>query len=73
MTALEKDILNILTEDARISPKMIAAMLSTDEKSVNACISAMEKSGVLVKYTAIVNAEKTDDSLSPSKSHLSPK
>ena len=63
MTALEKDILDILTEDARISPKMIAAMLSTDEDSVNACISNMEKTGVLVKYTAIVNSEKADDSL----------
>ena len=63
MTALEKDILNVLTEDARIAPKKIAAMLSVDENSIKDCILAMEKSGVIVKYTAIVNAEKTDDSL----------
>ncbi len=63
MTALEKEILNILTEDARISPKKIAAMLSVDEEQVKACIDEMENSGLLVKYTAIVNSEKADDSL----------
>ena len=63
MTALEKDIINILTEDARISPKKIAAMLSVDEEQVKTCIQKMEKDGVLVKYTAIVNGEKADDSL----------
>ncbi|MBR2645992.1 MAG: Lrp/AsnC family transcriptional regulator [Clostridia bacterium] len=63
MTAFEKDILNILKEDARIAPKKIAAMLSTTEDEVKASIAALEKSGVLVKYTAIVNAEKEEDSL----------
>ncbi len=63
MTVLEKDILHILQEDARMSAKKIAAMLSVEEGQVSACISAMEKSGLLVKYTAIVNSEKADDSV----------
>lgn len=63
MTALERDILNVLSEDARISTKKIAAMLSVDEAQVKDCISALEKNGVLVKYTAIVNSEKAEDSL----------
>ena len=63
MTVLEKDILNILTEDARISADKIAAMLSLDAAQVKACIADMEKSGLLVKYTAIVNSEKADDAL----------
>lgn len=63
MTALEKDILNILADDARMSAKKIAAMLSVDEAQVKAAIEGMEKSGVLVKYTAIVNAEKADDAI----------
>lgn len=63
MTALERDILNILTDDARISAGKIAAMLSVEEAQVKACISDMEKSGVLVKYTAIVNSEKAEDAL----------
>ena len=61
MTALEKDVLNILTEDARISVAKIAAALSVEEAEVKACIADMEKRGLLVKYTAIVNSEKTED------------
>ena len=63
MTALERDIVNILQEDARISPKKIAAILSVDEAAVKACISEMEQNGVLVKYTAIVNSEKAEDAI----------
>ena len=63
MTALEKDILNILTEDARIPAKKIAAMLSVDEEAVKTSIADMENKGLLVKYTAIVNSEKADDAL----------
>ena len=63
MTALEKDILSILTEDARIPAKKIAAMLSVDEEQVKACIAEMENSGLLVKYTAIVNSEKAEGEL----------
>ena len=63
MTVLERDILNILSEDARIPAQKIAAMLSLDETQVKACIADMEKSGLLVKYTAIINSEKAEDSL----------
>lgn len=63
MTTLEKDILNILAEDARFSAKKIAAMLSKDENEVKDCISGMEKSGLLVKYTAIVNSEKAENAV----------
>ena len=61
MTAFEKELVNILTQDARISPKQIAAMLSSDEQTVKAAISKLETEGVIVKYTAILNDEKTDD------------
>lgn len=63
MTVLEKDILSILSNDARMSAKKIAAMLSVSEDEVSACIRAMEESGTIVKYTAIVNDEKADDSV----------
>ncbi len=61
MTAFEREVLNILTEDARISAGKIAAMLSVTEADVKACISGMEKSGLLVKYTAIINSEKAEE------------
>ena len=63
MTAFEREVLNILTEDARISAGKIAAMLSVSEEEVKACISGMEKSGLLVKYTAIINSEKTEEAV----------
>ncbi len=63
MTALERDILNVLTEDARVPAAKLAAMLSKDEEEVKACIADMEKRGLLVKYTAIVNSEKAEDPL----------
>ena len=63
MTALEKDVLDILTADARISPKKIAAMLSKNESEIRDVIKGMEESGLLVKYTAIVNSERADESI----------
>lgn len=63
MTALEKDILKLLTEDARFSAKKLAAMLSVDEALVKETISDLEKKGVIVKYSAIVNSEKAEDAL----------
>lgn len=63
MTTLEKNVLDILTTDARIPAKQIAAMYSATENEVLACIEKLEKDGVLVKYTAIINSEKTENSL----------
>ena len=63
MTVLERDILSILTEDARLSHKKIAAMLSVTEEEVTATVADLGKRGVLVKYSAIINSEKADDML----------
>jgi DNA-binding Lrp family transcriptional regulator len=63
MTALEKDIVNVLMQDARIAPSKIAAMLSVDETEVKLAIQKLEQEGVIVKYSAIVNAEKAEDCL----------
>ena len=63
MTTLEKEILQLLTNDARLSAKKISAMLSTDEETVKSAIRTMEEDGLIVKHTAIVNDEKANDSL----------
>ena len=63
MTALEKDILKLLTEDARLTSKKLAAMLSADEELVKNTIADLEKKGVIVRYSAIVNSEKAEDAL----------
>ena len=63
MTALEKGIVEILTDDARITTAKMAAMLGADEAQVKACVKDMEARGLLVKYTAIIDSEKADDDL----------
>ncbi len=63
MTVLEKEVLAILAEDARMPAEKIAAMLSLDESSVRNCIRGMEESGLLVKYTTIVNSELAEEVL----------
>ena len=63
MKNLEKNILEILKSDARLTAKQIAVSLGETENDVRICIDALEKSGAIVKYTAIVNGEKTDETL----------
>ena len=57
MKTLEKEILDILSEDARFTPKQIAAMLGAEESEIKAAVHSMEERGLLVKYTAIINSE----------------
>ena len=61
MKKSDKDIIALLCEDARLTPKQIAAALNADEKAVAKRISELEAEGVIVKYTAIVNTECFDD------------
>lgn len=61
MNKLQKDILALVAADSRLSAKQIAAMLATDEKTAAAEISALEESGVIVKYTAILNTDSLEE------------
>ena len=61
MEKLEKDILALLAEDSRLTAKKIAAMTGSDEKTVSAKIAALEDSGVIVKYTAILNNDSIEE------------
>ncbi|HEY8423845.1 MAG TPA: Lrp/AsnC family transcriptional regulator [Clostridia bacterium] len=58
MTKLEQDIIKILTDDSRRSPKEIAVMLGEEEQKVKDAIKSLEDRGVIVKYTAVINEEK---------------
>ena len=57
MTEIQNKIVALLKDDARISPDRIAVLLGTEEKTVAGEISKLEKSGVIVKYTALINEE----------------
>lgn len=61
MNKTEKEIVALLTEDSRITAAQIAAALSITEDEALSCVRSLEQRGVIVKYTAIVNADSVDE------------
>ena len=57
---MNTEILKLLEEDARLSPKQIATILGLDVKTVKDEIAAMEEDGVIVSYRTLVDWDKTD-------------
>ncbi|MBC7347512.1 MAG: Lrp/AsnC family transcriptional regulator [Clostridia bacterium] len=55
---MEKRILEILEEDARLTPEQVAAMLGKDPQEVAAAIRRLEEERVIVKYQTLINWEK---------------
>ena len=61
MNKLERDILDILSEDCRADAAKVAVMLGEEEEKVRAAIRNMERRGTIVKYTAIANLDEEED------------
>lgn len=61
MDEFRKSVLSLLNEDARYSAKEIGVMLGKGEKEVADVIKELENEGVIVKYTAVVNTERTGE------------
>ena len=57
-----EEILDLLKQNARLSVKDIAAMTKKSEEEVAAIIKKLEDDGVILKYAAIVNPEKSGES-----------
>lgn len=55
MEKIEKDVLEVLKSDSRLSPDKIAKAVGSDEKTVATAIARMEKSGVILGYTTLVD------------------
>ena len=53
-----QEILDLLQNDARLTAADIAAMTKKPVAEVKDIIAAMEKDGIILKYTAIVNQDK---------------
>lgn len=60
MNKLQNEILSIVKEDARTPVPQIAVMLGRAEAEVAAAIADMEKRGIILKYTAILNEDKLE-------------
>lgn len=57
MEKIKNDVINLLTENARYTFKEIAMILGVDEDTVCSVVSDLEKDGIIVKYSAILNTE----------------
>lgn len=53
-----QEILDLLQNDARLTAEDIAAMTKKSVAEVAAIIAQLEKDGVILKYTAVVNQDK---------------
>ncbi len=62
MKKLHEKILSVLCDDARMPLDTVAAMIGEEEAVVKAAVADMEQSGIIVKYTAIVNDERAGKS-----------
>ena len=57
MKDLKNQIIEILTENARYTNAQVADMIGVTEEDVINAVKQLEKDGVIVKYSAIVNTE----------------
>ena len=55
---MDKQILNILERDARVSPDKIAVMIGKPEAEVVAAIKKLEERGVIRLYKSVIDWEK---------------
>lgn len=57
---MDKNILKLLEDDARLSDKQLAIMLDRDENDIKKEIETLEKNGTIVGYKTMIDWEKTD-------------
>ena len=53
-------LLNLLANDATLTPKELALMLSKEEGDIKNMIRQLEKEGVILGYQAVIDWDKTD-------------
>ena len=59
LTQEEMKVLELLYEDARVTPERAAVMLGMREEDVRAAVDTLEQERVIVGYPALVNWDKT--------------
>ena len=61
MDSLKQKIIVLLQENARYTVAEIAVMTGASEADVKAAIAQLEDSGIIVKYSAIINTELLEE------------
>lgn len=57
MENVKKELINLLSENARYTDLQLAQMVGVDESTVKTLIKELEDDGIIVKYAAIINTE----------------
>ena len=60
MQNLQMQLLNLLQEDCRLPLEKLATMTGSTMEEVAACIDRMETDGVILRYSPVINWDKTD-------------
>jgi len=58
--SIEEQILDILSENSKITPIQIAEMIGVDLLAVERIIETLEQNKTIVKYSTLINWEKTE-------------
>ncbi|RCX17431.1 DNA-binding Lrp family transcriptional regulator [Fontibacillus phaseoli] len=61
LSELKLKVLELLKEDARRDPKLLATLLGVSSEEVATAITELEEDHVIVKYATVVNSSKLDD------------
>lgn len=61
LSDLKLKVLDLLREDARRDPKLLATLVGESEQKVAEAIAELEEDHVIVKYATVVNSSKLDD------------
>ncbi len=61
MENLKKNLIKLLGENARYTFLQLSKMTGEPEEKVKSAVEELEKDGVIVKYSAIINTEKSSD------------
>lgn len=60
MQNLQMQLLHLLQQDCRMPLEKLAVMTGADLETVAASIDEMEKTGVILRYTPVINWDRTD-------------
>jgi len=61
ISELKLKVLDLLKEDARRDPNLLATLLGTTPEEIAEAIAELEEDNVIVKYATVVNSSKLDD------------
>ena len=56
----KRNVLELLEKDARLTPREIAVMLEKEEGDIKKMVAELEKDGVVLGYSTIIDWDKTD-------------